>query len=208
MLVDPHLQRVAHPLQWYRCGTRTTMTKRNEKPIQPGSRKQMARTQFRRASIPIRNRILIADEDSLVRGSLTAALELEGFIVNEARDGAEAVSHVRQWLPDLVLLDMGLPKMEEWTNFGGKGSVRRPFSVILMTARSQRYNSALSPHLNAFVMKPFGIPTLLQTMEKLLAETGRLRRAPMEGKEVGFDYQPAPAKPEAGPRGSPPMNSP
>ncbi len=122
------------------------------------------------ASIPIRNRILIADEDTLVRGSLTAALEIEGFIVNEAGDGAEAVSLARQWLPDLVLLDIGLPKLEEWTIFGGKGSVRRPFPVIVMTARSHRCHSALSLHLNAFVLKPFGIPTLLRVMKHFTGE--------------------------------------
>jgi DNA-binding response OmpR family regulator len=154
----------------------------------------------RPASIPIRNRILIADGDALVRGSLTAALELEGFIIHEAGDGTEAVSHARQWLPDLVLLDIGLPKLEEWTKFGGKGSARRAFSVIVMTAQSHRCNSALPLHLNAFVMKPFGIPTLLQTMEKLLAESLQQRRARREGKEAGFDSKTAPAEPEAQPR--------
>jgi len=61
------------------------------------------------ASKEVHNRILIADDDALVRGSLAAVLESEGFAVDEAQNGIEAVTRAVAHTPDLVLLDLNMP---------------------------------------------------------------------------------------------------
>src|SRR6185295_6367214 len=58
------------------------------------------------ASNAVHNRILIADDDALVRGSLAAVLECEGFAVDEAQNGIETVSRAIEYAPDLILLDL------------------------------------------------------------------------------------------------------
>ena len=62
-----------------------------------------------RAAQPAHNHVLIADDDSVVRGSLAAVLESEGYVVDEARNGIEAVTHAIEHAPDLVLLDLNMP---------------------------------------------------------------------------------------------------
>src|ERR1035438_8912209 len=62
-------------------------------------------------------RVLIAEPDSAVRGSLAATLEFEGDVVDEARNGIEAVTRAIEHLPDLVLLDLNMPHWDGWTAF-------------------------------------------------------------------------------------------
>jgi len=54
-------------------------------------------------------RVLIADDDSIVRGSLAAVLESEGFIVDEAENGIKTSRTAIEHSPDLVLLDLNMP---------------------------------------------------------------------------------------------------
>src|SRR5690242_10486993 len=61
--------------------------------------------------------VLIADDDSFVRGSLAAVLESEGFVVDEAHNGIEAVTHAIEHQPNLVLLDLNMPHWDGWTAF-------------------------------------------------------------------------------------------
>ena len=109
------------------------------------------------------NRILVADDDLVVRGSLAAVLESEGYIVDEARNGIEAVTRSIQHVPDPVLLDLNMPHWDGWTAFSQLDRVRpffnspaivqalRPRSVAVERKRPFRDKS---PEVNA------GKPTL------------------------------------------------
>ena len=56
--------------------------------------------------------ILVVDDSSLLRGILKEELEAEGYEVYLAEDGAQALERARDLLPDLILLDVGLPEVD------------------------------------------------------------------------------------------------
>jgi DNA-binding response OmpR family regulator len=118
----------------------------------------------------VHNRILIADDDALVRGSLAAVLEFEGFVVDEASDGMETVARAAVQAPDLVLLDLNMPKMDGWTAFTKLDRVRPLLRVIVITARPHQYKEAVRLGVDAFMEKPLNIPILVSAIKRLTSE--------------------------------------
>jgi CheY-like chemotaxis protein len=136
---------------------------------------------FARAPLPItapqvvtrkaaQNRILIADDDALVRESLAAVLASEGFIVDEASNGTEAVARALAHAPDLVLLDLNMPKMDGWTAFAKLDHVRPLVPVIVITARPNQYREAVRLGVDAFMEKPLDFPKLMGAIKQLMNE--------------------------------------
>ena len=62
-----------------------------------------------------KKRILVADDEALVRESLRLVLEEEGYEVQEAADGREAVETARAKAPDLMILDIDMPDLDGYT---------------------------------------------------------------------------------------------
>ena len=122
------------------------------------------------ASKAVHNHILIADDDFLVRGSLTVVLEFEGFVVDEASHGMEAVSRAAAQAPDLVLLDLNMPKMDGWTAFTKLDRVCPLVPVIVITARPNQYKEAVRLGVDAFMEKPLNIPVLVRAIKRLTSE--------------------------------------
>jgi CheY-like chemotaxis protein len=117
-----------------------------------------------------RKRVLIADDDPLVRGSLAAVLESEGFLIDEAESGLEAVSRAVHNFPDLVLLDLNMPKMDGWAAFARLDRVRPLVPVIVITARPHQYKEAVRLGVDAFMEKPLNIPNLVRAIRRLTSE--------------------------------------
>ena len=122
------------------------------------------------ASKEVHNRILIADDDALVRGSLAAVLESEGFAVDEAQNGIEAVTRVVAHTPDLVLLDLNMPHWDGWTAFSKLDRVTPLLPVIVITARPNQYQKAVQLGVDAFMEKPLNIPILVRAIKHLSSE--------------------------------------
>lgn len=117
-----------------------------------------------------RKRVLVADDDPLVRGSLAAVLESEGFLVVEAENGIETVSHAVQCHPDLVLLDLNMPRLDGWAAFAKLDRVRPLVPVIVITARPHQYKEAVRLGVDAFMEKPLNIPNLVRAIKRLTSE--------------------------------------
>ena len=115
-------------------------------------------------------RVLIADDDFVVRGSLAAVLESEGYVVDEARNGIEAVARAVEHLPDLVLLDLNMPHWDGWTAFRQLDRVAPLLSVIVITARTNQYEQAVRLGVDAFMEKPLNIPALVRAIKRLASE--------------------------------------
>lgn len=122
------------------------------------------------ASNTVHNRILIADDDPIVRGSLAAVLQSEGYVVDEARNGIEAVTHAIQHAPDLVLLDLNMPHWDGWTAFSQLDRVTPLLPIIVITARPNQYEKAVRLGVDAFMEKPLNIPVLVRAIRRLTAE--------------------------------------
>lgn len=117
-----------------------------------------------------RNRVLIADDDPGVRGSLAAVLESEGYVVDEAGDGREAVSRAIAHPPALVLLDLHMPQWDGWVAFRQLDRVTPLLPVIVITARPNQYEKAVQMGVDAFMEKPLNIPVLVRAIKRLTSE--------------------------------------
>jgi CheY-like chemotaxis protein len=60
-------------------------------------------------------RVLVVDDDDGVRQVLAATLDVAGYEVQAAGDGADALEVLEHWQPDLILLDLRMPGMDGWT---------------------------------------------------------------------------------------------
>ena len=116
------------------------------------------------------SRILIADDDPVVRSSLAAVLESEGYAVDEARNGFEAVTHCIEYTPDLILLDLNMPSGDGWTALSQLDRVTPLLPVIVITARPNQYEKAVGLGVDAFMEKPLNIPVLVSAIKRLTGE--------------------------------------
>ena len=127
-----------------------------------------ARAPIRPALDP--RRILIVDDDALVRSSLAAVLHCEGYEVYGAEDGKAAIKAAIDHQPDLVLLDLNMPSMDGWTAFTKLENVHPLIPVIVLTARPNQYKHAVKLGVDAFMEKPLNFPVLLRAIRKLTYE--------------------------------------
>lgn len=123
-------------------------------------------------------RILVADDDAMVRASLTDVLESEGYVVDEAHNGIATVTRAIEYSPDLILLDLNMPHWDGWTAFSQLDRVTPLLPVIIITARPNQYEKAVRLGVDAFMEKPLDFVVLLRAIARLLAEgqTARIKR--------------------------------
>jgi DNA-binding response OmpR family regulator len=136
-----------------------------------------------RNSTPAIKRILVADDDATVRGSLAAVLESEGYAVDEAHDGIETVSQAIEHSPDLVLLDLNMPRLDGWLTLLRLDQVSPVLPVIVITARPHQYMEAVCRGVDAFMEKPLNIPVLLRTIKRLVSETREQHASRLTNRE-------------------------
>ncbi len=115
------------------------------------------------------SKILVVDDDALMRRTLKYRLEREGFAITTAESGEEALTFARQDRPDLVLLDIGLPGLDGLTV---ARALERELStpIIFLTARRQEVDIVVGLELGAedYVTKPFGMRELVARIRVVL----------------------------------------
>ena len=121
-------------------------------------------------------KILVVDDERAVRDSLRRALELEGYDIELAADGSEALSRLTDngdWQPDVVILDVlmpGIDGLEVCRRLRRHGN-RVP--VLMLTARDEIENrvGGLDAGADDYVTKPFALEELLARVRALLRRT-------------------------------------
>lgn len=109
-----------------------------------------------------RRRILVVDDEPKIRLFIRASLEANGYDVYLAQDGIEAVDKAASVLPDLIVLDVNMPRMDgieacrrirEWTDI----------PIIILSVRGDEKDKvrALDEGADDYVTKPFGVQELL-----------------------------------------------
>lgn len=120
-------------------------------------------------------KILIVDDDSEIIESLTAILESRGYTITVARDGAAGLAEAEANPPDLMILDMMMPKK---SGFMVLDKLRtRPeglFPTIMMTGNEGSRHRAYAEMLGVkdYLRKPFALDRLLNAIRKNLEEAG------------------------------------
>ncbi|MBX3426999.1 MAG: response regulator [Pirellulales bacterium] len=118
-------------------------------------------------------RILLVDDDAEIIESLRLALEAEKFEVLIARDGNQGLALIERESPDLVILDMMMPKrsgflvLERLKRLGEKKQ-----RIIMITANEGNRHKAYAEMLGVddYVRKPFPMDRLIQSVKRLLGE--------------------------------------
>lgn len=142
-----------------------TPAKPLEAPVKPRPEPQVILSPAAAKTAP--SQILVVDDDSMVRESLAAVLESEGYVVREAQNGMEAVVSAINHTPDLVLLDLNMPQWDGWTAFSQLDRVKPLMPVIVMTARPNQYEKAVRLGVDAFMEKPLNFPLLVKAIKQL-----------------------------------------
>jgi DNA-binding NtrC family response regulator len=116
--------------------------------------------------------ILVVDDEEALRTVLSSELSSEGYNVETASDGDEAITILGGKQFDLVLLDIKMPRVDgfEVLKFIKKNSPQ--IKVIMLTAFADLKNAIESKKLGAedFISKPYDLVDLLTTIERVLSE--------------------------------------
>ncbi|HWR40933.1 MAG TPA: response regulator transcription factor [Patescibacteria group bacterium] len=119
-------------------------------------------------------KILVADDEPHIREVVTLYLEKEGFEVYQAADGEEALDIEAHSRPDLLLLDVMLPKGSGWDICR---SIDRQVPVIFLTAKTAETDKLTGFSLGAddYITKPFSPRELVARVKAVLKRSGLLR---------------------------------
>ncbi len=132
-------------------------------------------------------RILIAEDESIIRLDLRDLLERSGFeVCGEARDGEEAVTLARETEPDLVLLDVNMPKLDG-IDAARRILEERPVPIVIVTAygEAEIVSRAVEAGVFGYLVKPFRESDLLPAIATARARHEELAALRAEAASLG-----------------------
>ena len=114
-----------------------------------------------------KRRVLIVEDEEYVRSFVIEALADEGYEVQAATNGYEALAVLGQWRADLVVLDLMMPHCDGWT-LRAKQLARQDLAsipVVVMSAAWEAHREADKLQATAVIPKPFELDRLLTTVQ-------------------------------------------
>jgi DNA-binding response OmpR family regulator len=115
-------------------------------------------------------RVLVVEDNAELAFGLRNNLEIEGYEVEVAGNGAEGLETARRNPPDLVILDLMLPELDGFRVLKGIRESRLMMPILILTARGEESDKVRGLKMGAddYVTKPFGLLELLARVEALL----------------------------------------
>ncbi len=134
-----------------------------------------------------KKRILVVDDDPKILKALDQALQQEGYEVYRAEDGLEALEMARKVKPDLMILDIMLPKMDGFEVLAQLQSTGSPPTLIL-SARGEEMDKVVGFNVGAddYLVKPFRLSELLLRVRAILRRTSGAAQPVDEDRPLKF----------------------
>ncbi len=118
--------------------------------------------------------VLVVDDSITMRKVSSRVLEREGYEVQTAKDGLDALEHVHERLPDVILLDLEMPRMDgyEFAGYMRNDPRLRDVPIVVITSRTgeKHRNRAYELGVNRYLGKPYQESEMLTAVAELLAE--------------------------------------
>jgi DNA-binding response OmpR family regulator len=127
-----------------------------------------------------KKRILVVEDDPSINLGLRMNLEAEGYLVQVADDGEMGLASARATPPDLVILDVMLPKLNGLEVLRALRSEGRTVPIIMLSARGAEMDKVVGLELGAedYITKPFGLAELLARVRAVLRRDALVRPEP------------------------------
>jgi len=122
---------------------------------------------------PVPRRILVVDDDPMVRNTTVSLLRAAGHLVTEAKSGAAGIAQLADGLVDLVLTDLGMPEVTGWDVARAVRSCMPRLPVILLTGWGEHGTGETPPAglVDRILAKPVSLNDLLAAIDELTAGT-------------------------------------
>lgn len=140
-----------------------------------------------------RRKVLVVEDDASIALGLQINLESEGYEVQCAEDGEKGLETARAFSPDLVILDVMLPRLNGFEVLNRMRSEGLGMPVIVLSARTGEIDKVTGLELGAedYVAKPFSLAELLARVR------AALRRGPWQSRPTTFTFGPVQVDPAA-----------
>jgi DNA-binding response OmpR family regulator len=113
--------------------------------------------------------VLVVEDDAGIREVAAQVLQEEGFAVDTASNGWQALDRITAHQPDVVLLDLQLPMLSGWGVLQQLRAHAIAVPVVIMTAGYRAAEEAARQHVDGFVAKPFHLQDLVAEVERVAA---------------------------------------
>ncbi|MBC7547039.1 MAG: response regulator transcription factor [Polaromonas sp.] len=115
-------------------------------------------------------RLLLIEDDAALRLTLARQLDTDGYRVDQARDGEEGLFLAREYPVDLIIVDLGLPKLNGLTIVQSLRQDGSTLPILILTARASWQDKVLGLEAGAddYLVKPFEYPELAARLKALL----------------------------------------
>lgn len=137
------------------------------------------------------HKILVVEDEEMIRFGLQDNLEMENYIVETAEDGEEAIAKADSFAPDLILLDLMIPKKSGIEVCRIVRKKHPQVFIIMLTAKTDETSKVAGLEMGAddYVTKPFSIIELLARIKAFLRRKGEQQVAAPEANDDVVSFQ-------------------
>ncbi len=134
-------------------------------------------------------RLLIVEDEQILRESLQERLRKEGFVVDSAKDGEEGLYFATEYPIDLAIVDLGLPGLSGMDLIRKAREQGASMPILILTARDRWQDKVegLQAGADDYVVKPFSIEELLARVQALLRRSGGWAEPVLHSDPVSLD---------------------
>jgi two-component system, OmpR family, response regulator PhoP len=134
-------------------------------------------------------RLLIVEDESLLRQQLAQGLTRQGYVVDDAADGNAGLFQAAEYSYDAAIIDLGLPKLDGISLVREIRRLGKTFPILILTARGdwQDKVSGLDAGADDYVVKPIQLEEILARLNALLRRAAGYARSVIEAGPLALD---------------------